>query len=232
MPMLVRTPEEILQSQQKDLYILRSSETECRNAPGLLMIQEWIKENLPGTHMELIGPSAYSGMIMGGIGRDVWVDFSPEGLAAFCARWEKDDQSVDPRFQCFIYPYAQWYQEHGRFVPTRDKPSRVGITQWWYTPLGFIHHTLSDEDSQGVGTHPASVHDILHAAKAIWPELESIGSSAMTHGSIFFANDPLKKQATYQPASKGYNPRWQPSEPEIRDWFGLPPDFELYDDSW
>lgn len=37
MPMLVRTPEEILQSQQKDLYILRSSETACRNAPGLLM---------------------------------------------------------------------------------------------------------------------------------------------------------------------------------------------------
>ncbi len=232
MPMLVRTPEDILRAEKKDLYILRSTETEQRNAPSLMMIKAWINEHLPGTHMELLGPTEHSGMIIGGLGRDVWVNFSTEGLATFCASWEKDDQSVDRRFQCFVYPYAQWYQEHGRFVPTRDKPSRVGITQWWYTPLGFIHHTLSDEDSHGDGTHPASVHDILHTAKAIWPELEGIDSSAMTHGSIFFANDSLKKQAKYQPPSKRDNPHWQSSEAEIRDWFGLPLDCELCDDSW
>ncbi|MBY0465739.1 MAG: hypothetical protein K2W33_12425 [Burkholderiales bacterium] len=229
MPMLVRTPEEILQAEKKDLYILRSNETERRNAPGLVMIKEWIKEHLPGTHMELIGPSAYSGMIIGGIGRDIWVNFSPEGLAAFCAHWEKDDQSLDPRFQCFVYPYAQWYQEHGRFVPTRDKPSRVGITQWWYTPLGFIHHTLSEEDSQGVEFHPADIHDILRSAKSKWPELKGIDFCAMTHGSIYFSNHENRLIATYGRAITSYNPHWLPTEGDIRDWFCLPPEFELLD---
>lgn len=232
MPMLVRTPEEILQTEKKDLYILRSSEPEQRNAPGLVMVQAWINQHLPGTHVELIGPSSYSGMIIGGIGRDVWVNFSPEGLAAFCARWEKNDQSVDPRFQCFIYPYAQWYQDHGRFVPTRDKPSRIGITQWWYTPLGFIHHTLSEADSQGVEHHPTDAYDMLRSAKSIWPELQGIDPSAMTHGSIYFSDRDNKWIATYERAITRYNPHSLPTEGNIRDWFGLTPETEVMDASW
>lgn len=229
MPMLVRTPEDVLRAEKKDLYILRSSETEQRNAPGLVMIQGWIKEYLPGTHIELLGPSEHSGMIIGGIGRDVWVNFSVEGLATFCARWEKDDQSVDPRFQCFVHPYAQWYQAHGRFVPTRDKPSRVGITQWWYTPLGFIQHTLSEEDSRGKEYHPSDIHDILRSAKSIWPELASIDSCAMTFGSIYFSNHENRLIATYERAITRYKPHWLPTEGDIRDWFCLPPEIELLD---
>ena len=232
MPMLVRTPEAILREQKKDLYILRSNEAQRRNAPGLLMVQNWIKLHLPGTHMELLGPSEHSGMIIGGIGRDIWVDFSADGLATFCTRWENDNQSIDPRFQCFVYPYAKWYQERGRFVPTGDKPTRLGVTRWWYTPLGFIHHQLSVEDSQGAHVHPASEFDILHAAQAIWPMLNGIDPEDMTHGSIQITNNPTKQCATYVPATALRNPHWIPSEVDIRDWFGLPPEFELRDNSW
>lgn len=232
MPMLVRTPEDILRSEKKDLYILRSLENEDRDAPGLLMIQEWIRQNLPGTHMELLGPSEHSGVILGGIGRDLWVDLSAEGLATFCARWEIDNQSVDPRFQCFVMAYDTWFSQYGCFVPTRDRPQGLAPTVWWYTPLGFIHHQLSESDRKGVSEHPASPYDFLNSAKELWPELKHINSSAMSFGRIYWSPDPENQFATYETAVRMYYPRWTPSEVEIREWFGLPPEFRLDDASW
>lgn len=232
MPMLVRTPEDILRIEKKDLYILSSLENEGRDAPGLLMIQEWIRQNLPGTHMELLGPSEHSGMILGGIGGDIWVDFSPEGLATFCAEWEVDNQSVDPRFQCFVRLYETWFREHGGFVPTLDRPKGIAPTLWWYTPLGFIHHQMRQSDREETMSHPASVYDILHSACELWPELKSTDPCAMSYGQIFCSPDPSKRMATYEYAVRAYDPHWIPSEAEIRDWFGLPPEFPLVDNSW
>lgn len=232
MPTRVRTPEDVFRAEKKDLYILRSMEARCRSAPGLKMIQGWIKQNLPGTHMELLGPSEKSGVILGGIGRDVWVDFSAEGLATFCARWEIGDQSVDPRFQCFALLYEPWFRAHGRFIPTRDQPIGIAPTLWWYTPLGFIHHQLPETDRQGVDSHPASVYDILNSAKELWPELKDIEPCAMSHGRIICSSDSKKRWAEYENAVTGYTVHWIPSEAEIRQWFGLPPEIRMHNSGW
>lgn len=235
MPMLVRTPEDILRAQKKDLYIIRSSEDEPRNAHGLRMIREWIDQHLPGTHTELIGPSAHSGFIEGGIGRDIWVDFSPEGLARFCAQWEKDNTSIDPRFQCFVMPYQRWWQEQGRFLPTLERPTGIGPTLWWYTPIGFVHHQLAVEDQTCPETrchHPSTVEDIWAQAAEKWPELAALDRGALPYGSI------------WQHANGTWHARVVPPVPwtgrllvltthqNIQDWFGLPPEVEIYDDEF
>lgn len=132
MPMLVRTPQEIMRETKRDLYLIEflfpgkfysfykaasdSAESEPEdqeteqathdNPPGRQEIIEWIESELPGTRWEPLAPSERSGIICGGIEGRICVHFDDAGLAKFCARWEHNDFSIDPRFQCVGLLYA------------------------------------------------------------------------------------------------------------------------------
>ena len=224
MPLLVRTPEQILRAERKDLYIIRSLEKQEREAPGLTMIQKWIGKNVPGTGMELLGPSEYSSILVGGIGRDVRVDFNPETLKKFCERWEDaNGKSVDKRFQCLVYPFYKWLQERARFVPRRDKPKRIARTVWWYTPHGFVYHQLPQRESKRLPFHPARAQDVWFHVPDLWPDLAACDPGTLTYGSIVRPGDGDSWRVAYtKPFTFGDEAFRTPTPKEIRDWFGLP----------
>jgi hypothetical protein len=237
MPLLVRSPEEIFRAEKKDIYVIHSNEEVEEDAPGLVMIQQWIRDQLPGTAMELLAPSEYSGVILGGIGHMVRVDFSVEGLKTFCDRWEINDDSIDPRFQCFIYSYQKWYDKHGCFAPTREKPQGKGPVVWWYTPLGFVHHQLTQEDRRegpNLQHHPANARDIWMRVPELWPELAECDPEVLTYGYIHTDKLGVPEWATYM------LPRpWdaqaivlQPTLDQIRHWFNLPKQVKLLEDDF
>ena len=233
MPMLIRTPEEIFRAERKDIYAIHNLEGKSRNTPGMALIEQWLKVNLPGTKMELLAPSEYSGMICGGINGTLRVDFTPEGLQQFCDRWEVDNASVDSRFQCYIRPYQEWFQEHGRFVPTMAKPNGIGLNVWWHTPKGVIHHQLDMEDAtaKGLSRHPADSRDIWMHVVDMWPEIAKLDPQQLTYGrtgkrgSQYFASYTtlLRKDLD------GYQP---PTVEQIREWFLLPAEVEIREDDF
>lgn len=142
--MLIRTPEDIFRAEGKDVYCLHFNQDDASQvAQTRSEMLDWLSQHLPGTRTELVGPSEHSGFLMGGPAA-LRVDFSEQGLAVFCARWENPETglSLDPRFQCFLMPYADWLAEHGHFVPTLDKPGHVGLAVWIDTPLGVLTHVL------------------------------------------------------------------------------------------
>lgn len=244
MPMLVRTPEEIFRAEKKDIYVLIDQEDSEEDefmggssepSEGLIMIKQWLKENMPTATQELLAPSEYSGVICGGIGRVLRVDFSPTQLKQFCDRWEINDKSVDPRFQCFIMPYQRWYEEHGRFVPTKERPTGIGLTVWWYTPTGFIHHQLDTDEAQRMKlkSHPANHMDVWQGAIELWPELAAMDVEKLTYGAIMSRPDEIKWIATYTPALWRQEPdAVVPTLEQIRECFQIPPEIELIEDSF
>jgi len=120
MVMLIRTPEDIFRAEGKDVYYLHFYEWEdCSKTEQIRSeMQDWFAQHLPDTRTELMGPSEHSHFVMGGpVG--LRIDFSEQGLKAFCARWEDPEtgKSLDPRFQCFLKSYANWFAKHGHFCP-------------------------------------------------------------------------------------------------------------------
>lgn len=231
MPMLVRTPEDIFRAEKKDIYAIHNLEGESRHDSGMVLIAKWLKENLPQTKTELLAPSENSGFICGGINGTLRVDFTPEGLQMFCDRWEQNDASVDPRFQCYIHPYQEWFEEHGQFVPTMDKPVALGLAAWWHTPIGFVHHQIPLDEAQtkGLSAHPANQRDLWMHIAELWPEMAALNKDSLTFGCI---NRDLKKAswyALYTPPLEwpGRSIVTPPTPDQIRDWFCMPVDAQV-----
>ena len=201
------------------------------------MMRQWVDETLPGTRMELMEPSEYSGFIRGGpIG--LRLDFSPEGLRQFEARWEDGSgtgKSVDERFQCYLYPYDRWFEEHDRFVPARERPQGLGVTRWWCTPAGFIYHQIDAAEVAEHKIHPASARDIWMRVPELFPELAGLDTDKLTHGDIQHSAEDGKWYATYTlPFSRGEldEPYSIPTEKQMREWFNLPEDAVVMEDEW
>lgn len=239
--MLIRTPEDIFRAEKKDLYVVYATKEKGGNA-GLEMIRRWVQHRLPGTKMEKMAPSEHSGFLSGGpVG--LRIDFTEEGLREFSAEWEDESgASKDSRFQCYLYPYETWYQGHGRYVPTLDKPSRPGKAVWWYTPEGFVYHQLArdeeqlpDEDRQGSHYHPASPSDIWMHAVELWPEkFGGLDKDTLTYGRIFWSDhDHNWCVLKVEPFPWGTRKeRHIPVPQQIRDWFNLPADVSVEDDGF
>ena len=241
MPYLMRTPEAIFREEKKDLYVIHA--TEAKNShKGIETLREWVTNALLGTKMETIGPSVHSGYIMGGP-TGLRIDFTQEGLTQFVAEWEETSgKSKDPRFQCYIYPYERWYQKHGRWIPTLDKPHGVGKSVWWHTPVGFVHHQLTqedfltlDEESQQSYSHPASPRDIWMHAVDLWPEkFRSLNTDALTYGRIFWSDRDQKWHVLkVEPLSRNSKEKHSiPAVQEILEWFNLPADTSVENDDF
>lgn len=244
MPMRVRTPEDIFRIEKKDLYVIHGARKKGafglpvdagkEGMEGVEMIRLWIEAHLPGTQMELIGPSEHLGLILGGIGDKLRVDFSEDGLKQFSAVWE-DEQgiSIDKRFQCYLYSYEKWYEAHGRFVPTREAPEKAGLTVWWYTPKGFIHHQLGDEEARSCKSHPAHSRDIWMHVRELWPDIASSDPDSLTHGQIGISGEGAWVATYNMPLPfSGVEPFDVPSKDQIRTWFKLPNEAEVFGDDF
>jgi hypothetical protein len=129
MPKLYRTPEDIFRAEGKDVNFLHFNEVdETQLAQTRREMEDWLAQHLPGTRTEPMRSTESMGFLTGGpVG--LRVDFSPQGLLTFCKRWENTatGQSLDPRFQCYLMRYADWFAEHGHFVPSLDKPGHACI---------------------------------------------------------------------------------------------------------
>lgn len=224
MPMLIRTPEEIFRAEGKDIYFLHFHEWQdiAKTEQVRQEMQDWIAQHLPGTHTEQMAPSENSGYLMGGpVG--LRIDFSGQGLAAFCARWEEPatGKSIDPRFQCFVMPYAKWFAKHGHFVPSLSKPEHVGPAVWIDTPLGLLAHVLSPQEAEQTSEHPAHYLDLwMHAVK-LWPALEALDANELIHGRVLIRPDePSGWGVMYSDVySISFN---AVRKAEVLAWLGLP----------
>lgn len=244
MPQLIRTPEEIFRDEGKDIYLIRfrqgdkdieaiddiDSRTLCAETrPAIKEIRDWLQTNVPNARMERLAPSEESGWIVGYFG-DIRVDFSAAELATFCERWEEPDgKSKDPRFQCFLMPCKPWFEQYGNFVPTLDRPTRLGPTVWWNTPIGFIHHQVEIDQAsdEPLLAHPGRPADIWMHAIRLWPELVSIKTSTLTRGSISKSSDG-NWEVVYSDCPWSEFSR----QDDLRDWFGLPAGTNIIRDEW
>lgn len=122
MPSLIRSPEEILCTTHADLFFIRfkngaQAHPAGRDPDGQAELFAWLGEHFPHVTPELIGPSEYSGWICGGITGDVYLNWTEADVVTFSAAWEDaNGDSIDPRFQCYHYPFTEYQRrlrEHG-----------------------------------------------------------------------------------------------------------------------
>ena len=145
MPIAVRTPEEIMLETKSNLYFiefffpgkfftylpkfqrfydydLENDETlagliDKNNPPGRQEVLDWLGINLPHIKWEMLAPPERSGILAGGLEGRICVHFDDDGLKLFCDRWEVNDTSVDPRFQCGFLIYESFMKN---YIPPRD----------------------------------------------------------------------------------------------------------------
>ena len=127
-----------------------------------------------------------------------------------------------------MIPYKTWFEKHGYFVPTLDRPVGLGPTVWWDTPIGFVYHQIA-ADELTESTHPGHAEDIWMHAVRLWPELASLEADNLTHGSIF-------KDSDGNWVAMFSDRPWAGSEfsrqGELRQWFHLPEDAKIFRDEW
>lgn len=216
----IRTTEQVLRATRKDLFYIDFPRPKKGTPAGFRMMRKWIKENIPGTETEIIGTSEYSEPFADKLLLRMRVDFDVDGHKAFCNRWEtKDGFSIDKRFQCYHYPYEDWFKVKGHFVPTKAQPRRAAPTVWWYTPEGFIHHQ-SRGDARRPGFHPGSQHDIWFHVPRLWAELAALDTEKLTHGYVM--GHPGDWSVYFTPPANPDPAFPQPSKEMIRRWFRLP----------
>lgn len=127
MPLLVRTPEQILREEKRDLYYIEFSvfgETgnDSEDPPGRSELLAWLEKHIPQCQVEPLGPSEKSGWVVGGIHGRIRVDFDAAGLAKFCHTWENaDGLSKDPRFQCMLIRYGDWKRKEDQEKPAAPR---------------------------------------------------------------------------------------------------------------
>lgn len=232
MPQLIRTPEEIFRAEAKDIYVIRFQDYENDKSIASKEIEAWISTNLPGTLVEPLAPSEYSGWIIGYFG-DLRIDFSEDGLGKFCARWETPEgKSIDDSFQCYLMPYQAWFEKYGHYVPSKQPPTYIGVTAWIDTPIGFIYHQLNDEDTAKLkrnerGWHPANPRDLWVNALRLWPELKDIELSKLAYGRIHRYIDNDLWVVSYSDNLFSKYEFTDERKAALREWFKLPIDVKI-----
>jgi len=186
MPAIIRTPEEIFRTENKDLYFIQfyQKKFECTQQELI----DWIEEHLPSSSYERMAPSESSCYLAGYLG-DLRIDFAEADLNFFCMHWETPEgKSLDERFQCFLKPYDDWFKGISQYAPIRTKPIDHGLIVWCDTPLGFIYHQIAIEVANALGLmiHPLSPRDLWFQAKQIWPELSKLESTSFIYGYNYF----------------------------------------------
>lgn len=121
MPQIIRTPEEVFRAERKDLYLIdfkpKGLSGWSPNPPGRKELLDWFTANLPSVKIEPLGHSERSGILGGYFGR-FRADFDQDSLAVYAAHWEDaEGKSIDPRWQCYLWPYELWLKKDGSDQP-------------------------------------------------------------------------------------------------------------------
>lgn len=149
MPHLIDTPEEWFRRVMRDLHLVLPSDTEREYSKkefiaAQKVLRTWFADNLPGTTLNIIGPSDYSGWIEGGP-RYLTADLDSQGLAVFNAAWGKDSF-----WKIETWRFSDWCKrvESANLIvsPARN----IRRARWWDTPRGIL---LLDASTQVVFEH-------------------------------------------------------------------------------
>jgi hypothetical protein len=222
MPHLIRSPEDIFRTEKRDVYcIFFNEETPEAIKVTWKEMENWFAKNLPNSPTETLAPSEHSGWIMGGP-LSLRVAFTDADLKTFTEQWETPDgKSIDPRFQCYLNPYQDWYDKYGCIAPTFEQPAAPGVAVWIETPMGILSHVFADEMAD---VHPAKAKDLWCNACLLWPQLQAYELDDLCFGYVYkrrakFAGQwMLLWNQSYRPGESFDGKDWTP----ILEWLRLP----------
>lgn len=146
MPYLIDTPEGWFRQHQRDIHILkykvfknfydlpkrRQKIIEKRYRKDCDALEQWFQACLPHTELTILGPSEYSGYIIGGPAVKV-ADFDQAGLATFLEHWKPGQ-----RWRVAMERYADWETNLASTRLLTVPNVREQACRWWDTPQGFI----------------------------------------------------------------------------------------------
>lgn len=229
---IIRTPDGIFRAEQRDIYFLNfKQKNQKKSQKTLEEMQAWFAKHLPDSPTELMGPSEQSGFIAGG---PVYlrIAFIDADLATFSAQWENAEGfSLDPRFQCCIFSYDEWWAQHGHYTPTFLRPDAAGVSVWIETPQGILCHVV-DEGSDKT-RHPATARTLWANACKQWPELKTLKLENLRCGEVIQASRESNPWSVIWSQSLSQL-RLQDEESEnlqsILTWLRLPLDTKTYSD--
>lgn len=192
MPYLIDTPEGWFRTKQKDLYVLDyrvgdESDFLSDSEMGTInkkyrddqeILSEWFLVNLPATPLEVLGPSEYSGYILGGP-CNIVADFDESSLATFCASWDK----ADSMWQVELKHYAQWLAQVQSCKLLPIPLATQQRVRWWHTPTGII---LMSEAHDGI---LLSRRDAWWQLQQLVPELQSAKLDDFPYGEYYPKDD-------------------------------------------
>lgn len=224
MPQLIRTVEDIFRAERQDVYALHFLENKSSAIRHTWHeMQSWFERHIPDSPTETMGPSEHSGWIEGGPSC-LRIAFTPMDLKRFCDEWEyTDGSSKDPRFQCCMYPYQAWWEKHGHYCPTAERPSEPGVSVWIESPLGILSHVICDRETR---SHPATARDLWANACQQWPQLRDIDFNQLHYGQVVRMSEPDQWLLTWNEsiASMMSEPsrRTEADWRKVADWLRLP----------
>ncbi len=140
MPSLISQPEALFREHGKDLQVIGYRETETLKGKkaeaayrkAQVSLKMWFKINLPETKLSIVGPSEYSGWIIGGPCYYI-ADLTSEALAAFNKAWGSDSQ-----WYVYDWPVAEWRKRVESAALLASPIDRPRMLNWWEMPSGFI----------------------------------------------------------------------------------------------
>lgn len=131
MPQLVDTISTYFFKKQRDLYFVRFNDVkrgvfdapegdfDWQKIPGRQELLDWLSENMPEIEVgKIFLYKDDDGILQMPYDGSIYIDFTPEALAKFDARWEDaEGKCVDSRWQCYWYPLEQYKEEYDGRIP-------------------------------------------------------------------------------------------------------------------
>ena len=253
MPRLVRTLEQILREERKDVYFVQFSDTEqlsladgadSSGSSGIdarKTLKAWLKENLPDTRTEILCPDGSFGVDPETA--DIRIDFDAAGLAKFCAEWEEPDgTSRNPHFQCFIRSFDDWRSGIAACLPTFERPEGILAGWFWDTPRGLLHHAapaIDDSYKDSLVFDFVKPDNVWFMAGELVPEWRDVKTEDFVGGRIHYDLEKRQWHVEIGFISVKHFDHYERNElyrndPEnqrrICEWFGLLPERVVFEE--
>lgn len=171
MPQLVCTPEGWFRTHQRDLHLIRPTKKEVSKKEWISQqkkLHAWFAATLPSATLGVIGPSEYSGWLMGGPAY-ISVDIDSSGIGIFNEAW-----GADSFWKVESWSYADWRNRVESAillqVPLTEMHDNL---RWWDIPEKGI--LLLDANTTGtfVGVEPES-HTFTLSKQDAWWRLQQL----------------------------------------------------------
>ncbi len=148
MPMLLSTPEHWFRTKACDIYEFRPGEDQSALPDEL---KTWLAMTMPERQLQTLGPSEHSGWICGGPTMSVLAMNAAE-VNMFQERWEDAaGKSVDPRWQCYQWPFSSWREKFEKIAVGKGRPALDVQYRWLLCDAGlyWLRGHYNDDDGSG-----------------------------------------------------------------------------------